>query len=90
MKLIDNGSATGSPALWAGGSGVFAVVGTFGGATVKLQFLGPNGTTWIDVGGTTVMTAAGGAGFVLPCGQIRGAVTGGSPSGIYASAEIVK
>jgi hypothetical protein len=54
---------------------------------VKLQFLGPDGVTWIDVGTDTTLTAQGGAGFVLaPC-PIRAAVSGGPPSGIYARVD---
>ena len=88
--LLSNASATGSAAQWGGGAGVFEAAGTFSGATVKLQRRAPDGSTWFDVGTDTTLTAAGGGGFVLPPGQIRAAVTGGPPSGMYASAEQVK
>lgn len=82
--MIVNGSATGSSVSWPGGKGTFEVAGTFGGATVKLQVLGPDATTWLDVGLETTMTAAGIAMFYCRPGLIRASVSGGSPSGIYA------
>lgn len=88
--LLSNASATGSATQWPGGTGVFAAAGTFGGATVSLQFLGPDGSTWIDAGSDTTLTTAGGGGFFLDSGQIRAAVSGGSPSGLYASANQVR
>jgi hypothetical protein len=87
--LLNNASATGPWADWNGGTGVFSCVGTFAGATVTLQFQGPDGSTAITVGTNTTLTAAGGGGFVLPPGQIRALVTG-SPSGMYAQAEKVR
>ena len=89
MQLLNNAAATGSGTAWTGGTGVFAASGTFNGATVKLQFLGPDGSTWIDVGTDTNLAAAGGALFILPAVQIRAAITGGPPSGMFASAEQV-
>lgn len=90
MMLLDNGSATGAAAQWGGGSGVFACVGTFGGATVTLEFLGPDGATWVAMGSDTTLTAAGGGIFTSPPGRIRASVSGGTPAGLYASAEQVK
>jgi hypothetical protein len=87
--LLSNASATGAWKAWDGGTGVFSVVGTFSGATVTLQFQGPDGSTAIDVGTSTTLTAAGAGGFVLPSGSIRAAISG-SPSGIYAQAEKVR
>jgi len=89
-QLLSNASATGSAAQWGGGAGVFSACGTFSGATVTLQFLGPDGSTWVAVGSDTTLTANGGGGFVLPPGQIRAAISGGPPSGMYAQAEQVK
>lgn len=87
FDLLSNASATGSAVRWPGGEGTFTVVGTFGGTTVALQYLGPDGTTWIGVDATDAsFTAAGMCGFVLAPGQIRAAVTGGSPSALYAKA----
>lgn len=88
IVLLDNAGAMGAAKQWPGGAGVFTVTGTFGGATVKLQQLGPDGTTWLDIaGGDVTLTAAGQGGFVLPAGAIRAAVTGGAPSGLDAVAN---
>lgn len=89
-QLLSNASSTGSAAEWGGGLGVFAAAGTFSGATIKLQFLCPDGSTWADVGADTTLTVAGGGVFVLPPGRIRAAVSGGPPSGMYAQAEQAK
>lgn len=91
FTLLANASATGSAVTWPGGRGTFSVpIGTFGGATVALQW-SPDGTNYLaaDQGGTayTTLTAAGAGGFELPPGLIRAAVTGGTPSGLYAYAQ---
>lgn len=87
VRLLDNANSTGSPHSWPGGAGVFAVAGTFGGTTVKLQQLGPDGATWLDVsGGAVDFTAPGQGGFVLPAGPMRASVSGGTPSGLVAVA----
>ncbi len=83
-RLLDNASATGNAAQWGGGRGVFSAAGTFGGATVTLQYLGPDGSTWLTA--ATGLTAAGLVAFELPPGQIKAAVGGGAPSGLYADA----
>jgi hypothetical protein len=85
--LLSNASATGSPVVWGGGLGIFDCAGTFGGATVTLQFLGPDGSTWIAMGSDTTLSAAGGALFTFRPGKIRAAVSGGAPSGLFATAE---
>lgn len=85
-KLLSNASATGTAKQWPGGRGTFSVAGTFGGATVSLELLGPDGSTWIAAGTDTTKTAAGAGNFDLPPGQIRASVTGGAPSGLYATA----
>lgn len=89
VPLITNGSATGGQAFWPGGNGVFTAVGTFSGATISLQYLGPDGVTWITAGTNTSLTAAGGGAFYLHACQIRALVAGGPPSGIYAEADRV-
>jgi hypothetical protein len=86
--LLSNATATGAAATWGGGAGVFIVVGTFTGATVALETLGPDGATW--VASQAGLTANGVQRFVLPPGQIRASVTGGTPSGLYANAELAK
>lgn len=86
IDLLANATATGNAVTWPGGRGTFIAAGTFNGATVKLQLLGPDSSTWIDAGTYTTLTAAGAGVFDLPQGQVRAAVTGGPPSGMYAIA----
>lgn len=93
--LLDNASATGTGVEWPGGKGVFsAYKGTFGGATVKLQWSLDAGTTWLDVdrsGDTyTTLTAAGSGIFELPECLIRASVASGSPSALFATAKVVR
>lgn len=89
VPLLNTQLASGTPVTWPGGQGIFSAVGTFGGATVKLQFVGPDGTTFIDAGAATTLTAPGGGVFYLhPC-QIQGVIVGGAPSGIIAAADRV-
>lgn len=98
VTLLSNGSATSSSKLWPGGRGVLSIVGTFGGATATMQYMGPDGATWLDVktmdpssgAQTTVsLTANGSIGFLLPPTQIRAVLTGGAPSAMYAAAHRV-
>ena len=84
-KLLSNASATGSPVAVQGGYYSFAAVGTWGGSTLSLQLLGPDGTTYIDLGGSADLTANGAAYVSLPSGTVKAVLTGGAPSGIYAT-----
>jgi hypothetical protein len=89
--LITNGTATSALKQIAGGIYMFAAVGTFNGATINLQFLAPDGTTLLTAGTATTLTAAGGGIAYLAPGQVQATVTGGPPSGIYASiARVVR
>ena len=69
---------------WSGGRGTFAVAGSFGGAAVTLQYLGPDGTTPLNVGAEVTLGSPGLANFELGAGRIRADVTGGTPGGLYA------
>lgn len=94
VPLLSNGSATSAAKKWLGGVGVLTVAGTFGGTSATLEYLGPNGSTWLPVRAmatdgtqtTVALTAAGMIGFALPPGSIRVVLTGGSPSAMYATA----
>jgi hypothetical protein len=86
VSLLSNESATGSTRQWGGGKGTVTVAGTFGGATLTLQYLGPDGTSWLTAGTQTTFTAAGAANFEAAPGSIRMLVAGGSPTGLYATA----
>lgn len=88
--LLNNMAVTGSPVMWPGGRGVFSLAGTVSGATITLQYLGPDGATWLTVAAATTLTAVGLGVFDLPCGQIRALVASGTPSGLFAAAEPVK
>lgn len=85
-KLLTNASTTGAAVkVGQGGQYVFDVVGTFGGATVKLQRRGPDNTTWLDVGPEASFTANGLILVTLSAGFYRASISGGSPSGIHAA-----
>ena len=70
IQLLNNESATGAEASNDfGGRFCLAVNGTFGGATVGLQMLGPVGTNYIDVeddSGVIAITAAKATGEARP------------------------
>lgn len=94
-----NISATTAAFTLAGGRYAASVVATFGGGTVNLQMLGPDGSTYIDlkqafdkpdaVGGTEedlvigTFAAAGLKVFDLPSGSYR--LTIATASAVYAS-----
>ncbi|MGE3907511.1 MAG: hypothetical protein AB7F36_16285 [Reyranellaceae bacterium] len=87
ITLLSGASATGDWFAWDGGRGSFMAEGTAGGGSIVLQVRGPNGGA-IAVGGETTFEALPAIGnFELPPGQIRAAVSGGSPSGLHASAR---
>lgn len=82
--LLSNASATG-PILTnvIGGSYVWIVQGTIGGATIKLQALGPDGVNWVDI---DTWTGAVGRGVVIGNNaSLRALVSGGAPSGLYCN-----
>lgn len=84
--LLANTAATGAQATWPGGMGLFDVVATaFAGASVTLQRLGPDGSTWLPVGPDTTLAANGQGIFTLPPGPIRAAISGGPPTAVYAN-----
>ena len=89
LVLFENQDAAGNgpERVWQwGGAGIFAAeAGTWGGASVKLQAKGPNGS-WIDVAGVSL----GANGFVAfsaaKHAALRGVVTG-TPTDLYCSAS---
>lgn len=83
ITLLTNGAASGSQKTWPGGYGMFSAVGTWNGATVTLQFVGPDGTSLVTAGTGTTFTANNGGVFFLPRGTlIQATITnaGGSTS----------
>lgn len=98
VHLLSNVAVTGSGAwvAWPGGQGVAVFAGTFGGTSATLEYQGPSQTAipvaaMSDAGvqTTVALTANGAIGFVLPPGQIRATLTGGTPSALYARADRV-
>lgn len=78
------GTAANAPVECPGGRMVFAAV-AFGAATaVKVQMLGPDGTTFIDTPTTSALSAAGSILFDLPPCYIQAVITG-SPTAMFAS-----
>jgi len=91
LPVLSNvGITTGAPVVVGeGGLYLYIACGTFGGATVKLQILGPDGVTYVDVPGSS-MTVGGGLNVQLPSGStVRGSVAAGAPSAIFASLGFV-
>ena len=90
LILLNNVAVTGGWFAWAGGQGEFKAEGTFGGATVSLQYQGPGfsvSATGIDFGSNTTLTASGGGLFWAKAGtMIRAAITGGVPANIFSKA----
>jgi hypothetical protein len=78
--LLSNASATGSWVDFPGGKAGLAIMGTLA-TTTKLQMLGQDGSTAIDV---ATISAAGYTSYDLPRGQYRISLASGSPANIYA------
>lgn len=89
-RLLSASTATGAAAPIAfGGDYCFAVAGTFGGCTVGLDMLGPDGVTWIavrDSAGAIAMTVAGAVVVSIPAGSYRASIAGGA--GVSMSATL--
>lgn len=92
-RLISAASATGAAVPVAfGGDYCFAAAGTFGGCTVGLDMLGPDGVTWIavrDSSGAIALTSAGAVIVSIPAGSYRASITGGSGVSMSASLRSV-
>lgn len=95
-ELFNNAGAAGNgtTVAWPGGRGVVTAEGTWGGSSLSLEYLGPHGA-WIPVtvlnpatatSTALALTANGMFLFELPPGKIRGVLTGGTPSALYATA----
>jgi hypothetical protein len=80
---FSNISASTSPFALRGGKYAVAALATFGGGSVKLQALGPDGTTFISLAAASDFTAAGGAVVDLPPGQYRFTIA--TATAVYAS-----
>ena len=82
--LLSNASASGSPVVGiVGGSYVWSCTGTFAGATLTLQTLGPNGSTFVTV---ATMTSASNTGVVIGTNATaKVTVSAGPPSAMYCT-----
>lgn len=70
ISMIENDVAAAASYDWPGGTGVMYAEATWGGGSIKLQQISPNGT-WMDVGSAVTFTTNGIGGFLLPAGPIR-------------------
>jgi hypothetical protein len=53
VTLLASASATGAGQAWPGGTGIWSISGTWGGATAQLQGSADSGATWTDVTGAS-------------------------------------
>lgn len=86
--LASNVNATGSAVAIKGGQYMFTVEGTAGGTTVTLQIKTVNGT-WANVTAYDTAVSSATLPYVdtpidLPAGEVRVALTGGTPSAIFS------
>ena len=88
IALLSAGAATGAGKVTQfSGRYCFAVVGSFDGATVGLQMLGPDDATWIavkDAVGAIAFTSADASLVFLPAGTYRATIAGGGAPSITA------
>lgn len=86
LTLIAN-NVVANPQSAFGGDYIWSVVGTFGGASVQLQALGPDGATYQNIGAAkTAPDTTGGTGVGLGTNAtVKAVVTGGTPTGLFAT-----
>lgn len=91
LQLLSNASASGAALpVPTGGRYVYMIAGTFGGTSSKLQVLGPDGTTFLDVPGST-LAVAGYVSVDIPAGSsVKAVLTGGTPSAMFATLSLVE
>lgn len=73
---------------YPGGIGKLMASATFGGGSIALQMLGPDGSTWLPVdqyaqATAASLTAAGMVTFIAPAGRIRALIT--TATAVYAT-----
>jgi len=90
LTLLSNAAVSGTPQIISvGGSYIYMVSGTFGGTSTQLQVLGPDGTTFINMG--AAITVAGFQKVDLPAGaSVKTIITGGTPSAMHATLGLVQ
>jgi hypothetical protein len=82
LQLLSNASATSAVMQWPGGRGWFSAKATWGGGSVGLQYLLPDGATYVAA--HTALTADGGVAFELPPCLVKAVVT--TATAVYATA----
>ena len=85
VTLAKNAVATAdqNAVTWVGGRCVLVLIATAFPTTCKLQMLGQDGQTWVDINGTTY-SANQVTPYDLPAGQYRMHLSGGTTTGLYA------
>jgi hypothetical protein len=86
-KLFSNIAATTASFGLDGGYYMVAAVATFGGGSVELQALGPDGSTWLSAPTALKLTAAGMIAGYLPDGIYRFAIA--TATAVYCSVAAV-
>lgn len=91
LQLLSNAAASGgNVTVQTGGSYIYSIAGTFGGTSSKLQAIGPDGTTFMDIPATT-FTAAGWVKVDLPAGVVvKCVLTAGTPTAMFAALGLVQ
>jgi hypothetical protein len=85
LPLLWNSSVSGTRFFWPGGKGLYVCNGTFGGATVTLNILGPDNVTLQALGSSTTITAAAAVLIELPPCTLQVTLASGSPNALYAT-----
>lgn len=78
------GSSAGTAMQWQGGRSVLALVATAYGGGAFLQYLGPDGVTWININSTTYSTNQV-TEYALPRGWYKFVSNQSSSLGVYAT-----
>lgn len=89
QTLMSNLAVSGQPVTVKAGTYIFAVDGTFNGATIKLQLKSPAGNLQ-DIGNEATLTAAGQCVVDLPDGTVQATVSGGPPAAMFATLSPVR
>lgn len=92
VTLLSAVTATGPGAakpIQVGGDYMFAVNGTFGGTSVALEMLGPDGSNYISLGASATFAVAGLCLVTIPPGTYRATVTGGAGMTISATLKAI-
>lgn len=84
-QLLDNAGGDGDPiGPVVGGAYIWAATGTWNGATAALEYLGPDGATYIASGAT--LSADGAVQVQIGAGaMVKVTFSGGTPAAMYSS-----